>query len=217
MNYSFINWNHGYTPTVQNKIQIKVFNASILSAGTIKKSDIIQNIGLITEFDLIGKAATGLGVSKTTISRYINTISSLESPLLDLDVFIIVRLRCTNRPLTNKTVTYFDTNLFSQIKDFDLYSLPIGKLIALNSNKDPVNYFGVFTNAAVRRAAALKLDNKTEYKYISRYINVERTVEVTSNKVKVYFVMNPFLKENISVSRKPESFRNTKAIILVDT
>ena len=29
--------------------------------------------------------------------------------------------------------------------------------------------------------------------------------------------MNPFLKENISVSRKPESFRNTKAIILVDT
>ena len=78
-------------------------------------------------------------------------------------------------------------------------------------------------------AAALKLDNKTEYKYISRYINLVtcrlskaakqsiRTVEVTSNKVKVYFVMNPFLKENISVSRKPESFRNTKAIILVDT
>ena len=210
MNYSFINWNNGYTPTVQNKIQIKVFNASILSAGTIKNSDIIQNIGLVTEFDSIGNAAIGLGVSKTTISRYINTISSLESPLLDLDVFIID----PNRPLTNKTVTFFDTNLFSQIKDFDFYSLPIAKLIALNSNKDPVNYFGVFTNAA---EAALKLDNKTEYKYISRYINLERTVEVTSNKVKVYFVMNPFLKENISVSRKPESFRNTKAIILVYT
>lgn len=141
----------------------------------------------------MGNAATGLGLSKTTISRYINTINSLESPLLDLDVFIID----PNRPLTNKTVTYFDTNLFSQIKDFDLYSLPIGKLIALNSNKDPVNYFGVFTNAN-----ALKLDNKTEYKYISRYINLERTVEVTSNKVKVYFVMNPFFKENISLRRR---------------
>ena len=164
--------------------------------STINKSYIIQNIGLITEFYSIGNAATWLGVSKTTISRYINTISSLESPLLDLDVFIID----PNRPLTNKTVIFFfDTNLFSQIKDFDLYSLrphpgarlgpgAIGKLIALNSNKDPVNYFGVFTNAA---EAALKLDNKTEYKYISRYINLERTVEVTSNKVKVYFVMNP--------------------------
>ena len=146
MNYSFINWNHGYTPTVQNKIQIKVFNASILSAGTIKKSDIIQNIGLITEFDLIGKAATGLGVSKTTISRYINTISSLESPFLDLDVFIID----PNRPLTNKTVTFFDTNLFSQIKDFDFYSLPIAKLIALNSNKDPVKYFGKGSCSKIR-------------------------------------------------------------------
>ena len=147
MNYSFINWNHGYTPTVQNKIQIKVFNDSILSAGTIKKSDIIQNIGLITEFDLIGKAATGLGVSKTTISRYINTISSLESPLLDLDVFIID----PNRPLTNKTVIFFfDTNLFSQIKDFDLYSLPIAKLIALNSNKDPVKYFGKGSCSKIR-------------------------------------------------------------------
>lgn len=210
VNYSFINWNNGYTPTVQNKIQIKVFNASILSAGTIKNSDIIQNIGLVTEFDSIGNAAIGLGVSKTTISRYINTISSLESPLLDLDVLIID----PNRPLTNKTVSYFDTNLLYQIKDFDLYSLPIGKLIALNSNKDPVNYFGVFTNAA---EAALKLDNKTEYKYISRYINLERTVEVTSNKVKVYFVMNPIYKENISLRRRPESPRNTKAIILVDT
>ena len=60
VNYSFINWNNGYTPTVQNKIQIKVFNASILSAGTIKNSDIIQNIGLVTEFDSIGNAAIGL-------------------------------------------------------------------------------------------------------------------------------------------------------------
>ena len=121
--------------------------------STINKSYIIQNIGLITEFYSIGNAATWLGVSKTTISRYINTISSLESPLLDLDVFIIVRLRerkRTNRPLTNKTVTYFDTNLFSQIKDFDLYSLPIGKLIALNSNKDPVKYFGKGSCSKIR-------------------------------------------------------------------
>ena len=115
--------------------------------STINKSYIIQNIGLITEFYSIGNAATWLGVSKTTISRYINTISSLESSLLDLDVFIID----PNRPLTNKTVIFFfDTNLFSQIKDFDLYSLPIAKLIALNSNKDPVKYFGKGSCSKIR-------------------------------------------------------------------
>ena len=115
--------------------------------STINKSYIIQNIGLITEFYSIGNAATWLGVSKTTISRYINTISYLESPLLDLDVFIID----PNRPLTNKTVIFFfDTNLFSQIKDFDLYSLPIAKLIALNSNKDPVKYFGKGSCSKIR-------------------------------------------------------------------
>ena len=114
--------------------------------STINKSYIIQNIGLITEFYSIGNAATWLGVSKTTISRYINTISSLESPFLDLDVFIID----PNRPLTNKTVTFFDTNLFSQIKDFDFYSLPIAKLIALNSNKDPVKYFGKGSCSKIR-------------------------------------------------------------------
>jgi len=60
--YSFINWNNYYTPTLHNSVNIKVFSASN---------------GLITEFDSIGNAAIGLGVSKTTVSRDINTISPL--------------------------------------------------------------------------------------------------------------------------------------------
>ena len=39
---------------------------------------------------------------KLLYNRYINTISSLESTLLDLDVFIID----PNRPLTNDTVKF---------------------------------------------------------------------------------------------------------------
>ena len=66
-----------------------------------------------------------------------------------------------------------------------------GKLIALNSNKDPVHYYGTYNSPA---NAALALDNKTEYKYINRYINLERPVEVTTNKDLVYFVMNLLYK-----------------------
>lgn len=120
----------------------------------------------------------------------------------------------TSRPLTNKTVSFDDLISLPQITDFDLYSLPIDKLVALNSNKDPVNYYGIFKSPA---EAALTLDNKSEYKYISRYINLERTVEVTFNKDLVYFVMNPLYKNNISLRRTPDSPRNTKAIVLVDT
>ena len=94
------------------------------------------------------------------------------------------------------------TKFLPQITDFYLYSLPVGKIVALNSNKDPINYYGVFKNAA---EAALVLDNKREFKYISRYINLERTVEVTSKKDLVYFFMNPVYKQNISLRRIPES------------
>lgn len=199
--YSFINWNPAHIPSIRNNIKLKVFNAS---NGTISRSNIINNIGLITEFDSIGSAAIALsfGVFQK-LSRYINTISSLESPLLEFDVFIID----PNRPLTNKAVSFAEgetktTKFLPEITDFDLYSLPMGKLVALNSNKDPIAYYGVFKNAA---EAALVLDNKTEFKYISRYINLERTVEVTSKKDLVYFVMNPMYKQNISLRRTPES------------
>ena len=94
----------------------------------------------------------------------------------------------------------------------------MGKLVALNSAKDPINYYGVFKNPA---EAALILDNKSEYKYISRYINLERMVEVTSNKDLVYFVMNPDWKSDLagriaarSSERKKSSI--SKSIVLVD-
>lgn len=170
----------------------------------------MNQIGMIIEFDSIANAAIGLGVSKTTIGRYINTISPLASPLLDLDVFIVD----SSRPLTNNMVNFKDTTVLSPITDFDLYSLPMGKLIALNSYKYPVHFYGTYNSPA---DAALALDNKTEYKYISRYINLERPVEVTTNKDLVYFVMNPLYKNNSSLRRTPIVPRNTKAIVLVDT
>ena len=55
---------------------------------------------------------------------------------------------------------------------------------------DKVILFDIFDNPV---KAALKLDNKKDNRYISRYINKERLVEVGVNSTPVYFVMHPSL------------------------
>ena len=151
--------------------------------NTISSEDIENNVGLICEKDSLISLTLMLGLSKTTIRRYLNTISSVYSPKLQMDVFIVN----INRPLTNDKVN-FDMPKFGDILDFDCNSLPIGKLVALFKNKDPNNYYGVYDSAT---QAALILDGRTDARYISRYINKERLVRVTANNDLVYFVMNP--------------------------
>lgn len=72
--------------------------------------------------------------------------------------------------------------------------------------------FAKYYNAA---EAANLLDNKLEYKYISRYINKEKLVKAGGKLL--YFVMHPNYKNNLSLRRKPTTPRNTKPIYLVDT
>ena len=79
----------------------------------------MNQIGMIIEFYSLASVAIGLGVSNTTIGRFINTISPLASPLLELDVFIVD----SSRPLTNNVVNFKDTTVLSPITDFDLYYL----------------------------------------------------------------------------------------------
>jgi hypothetical protein len=64
--------------------------------------------------------------------------------------------------------------------------LDIGLLYAYHSDK--VTLFGVFETPG---QAALNLDNKKDCKYINRYINKERLVEVGDDCIPVYFVMHP--------------------------
>ncbi len=205
--YGFINWSPYYNPLTKGSMVLKVFNAD---KGPITKLQIKNNTGLIIEFDSIGNRAVGLGLSKTTVSRYINTTTPVISPLLEMEVFLIE----ASRPFTNSPIKFTNYSSIPSITDFDLYSLAMGELLALNINKDPINYYGSYLNAA---EAAKKLDQKSEYKYISRDINLEHPVEVSPKKDLVSVVKNPFYKANLSLRRTPASSHNTKAIVLVDT
>jgi hypothetical protein len=64
--------------------------------------------------------------------------------------------------------------------------------------------------------AAFILENKKDSRYISRYINLERTVTVGPNKFPV-FILNPSYKENSSLRKAPISAHNLKVIVMVDT
>ena len=85
--------------------------------------------------------------------------------------------------------------------------------------------FGLFDTPG---EAALKLDNKKDCKYINRYINKERLVEVGANCTPVYFVMHPiWYKDNTACCARQGGARNksrgivqnsslNRSIVLVD-
>ena len=78
-----------------------------------------------------------------------------------------------------KSFTINDT----PITDVDLFSLPDG-IIALLSDKR--TKFNVYTSAS---HAAYSIDGKVEFKYIERYINVNKLVK--TNAGSFYFVKRP--------------------------
>jgi len=149
----------------------------------------------------------GLDISITTLNRYLNMSSLVESPKLEIEVYLVR----PDKPITGKPVEFIDmTENIPNISNIDLYSLPKKGLIALEKNKNKV--FGHYHNAA---EAAKLLDNKTEYKYINRYINKERLV--LAGGYLLYFVMHPDYFSDLAKRRRPLTPRNTKKIILIDT
>ena len=79
-------------------------------------------------------------------------------------------------------------------------------------------FFGVYNNPS---QAAKTLDGKSESKYISRYINLERPVLVGPDKEPVYFVMNPDWKTDLKgrVGARPSKRKISsisRSIVLVD-
>lgn len=123
-----------------------------------------------------------------------------------------VKIVETNDTLKTRDVKFYSTSKLPVISGVDLNTIEPGKIIALL--KDKVTVLGIYNSPG---EAAAVLDHKTDNRYISRYINLERLVTVGPNKNEVYFVMNPQYKGNISLRKAPKSPHNFKPIVLVDT
>lgn len=142
-----------------------------------------DNPEFLMKFSSKNRAAVSLGIPKTTLDRYINLKNfTIYSPVLEMDVYLID----PSKPLSEYSPSYTTTDGVMVITGVDLYALAKGKLFALLLDKKSL--FGVYDNPS---QAAMSLDGKSDSRYISRYINLERPVAVGEDKTPVYFVMNP--------------------------
>ena len=145
---------------------------------------------LIMEYSSKNSVAFALGIPKITFERHINLKNhSVYSSVLERDVFLIDSLK----PLSENSPIYFNTEDIMLITGIDLYKLEQGKLFALLLDKKTI--FEIYDNPS---KAAQILDDKSESRYISKYINLERLVLVGPDKEPVYFVMNPEWKVNLN-------------------
>ena len=138
---------------------------------------------VLMKFSSKNRAAISLGIPKTTLDRYINLKNfTVYSPVLEMDVYLID----PSKSLSEDSPSYTTTDGVMTISEVDLYALEKGKLFALLLDKKSL--FGIYNNPS---QAAKSLDDKSDSRYISRYINLERPVVVGQDKTPVYFVMNP--------------------------
>jgi hypothetical protein len=172
-----------------------------------------DNTQFLMKFSSKNRAAVSLGIPKTTLERYINlTNFTIYSPVLEMDVYLID----PSKPLSEDSPSYTTTDGVMTITDVDLYALAKGKLFALLLDKKSI--FGVYENPS---QAAKILDGKSDSRYISRYINLERPVAVGQDKTPVYFVMNPSWKSDIigRIAARPSERKISslsRSIVLVD-
>jgi hypothetical protein len=135
------------------------------------------------KFSSKNRAAISLGIPKTTLDRYINLKNfTIYSPVIDMDIYLID----PSKPLSEDSPSHTTTDRVMAITEVDLYALAKGKLFALLFDKKSL--FGIYDNPT---QAAKILDGKSDSRYISRYINLERPVAVGQDKTSVFFVMNP--------------------------
>jgi hypothetical protein len=166
------------------------------------------------EYSSKNRAAISLGIPKTTFDRYVNLENhAVYSPILEMYVFLID----PSKPFYQDSPNYSQTeSLTSIVTSVDLYKLEKGKLFALLLDKKSI--FGTYNSPS---QAAKSLDGKSDSKYISRYINLERPVSVGPGQEPVYFVMNPVWKRDSKgriESRPSERKRSSKSksITLLD-
>ena len=172
-----------------------------------------DNTEFLMKFSSKNRAAVSLGIPKTTLDRYINLKNfTIYSPVLEMDVYLID----PSKPLSEDSPSYTTTDGVMAITGVDIYALAKGKLFALLLDKKSL--FGVYDNPS---KAAKSLDGKSDSRYISRYINLERPVVVGQDKTPVYFVMNPDWKSDVvgRIAARPsgrKKSRLSRSIVLVD-
>ena len=172
-----------------------------------------ENTQFSMKFSSKNRAAVSLGIPKTTLERYINLKNfTIYSPVLEMYVYLID----PSKPLSEDSPSYTTTDGVMVITDVDLDALAKGKLFALLLDKKSL--FGVYENPS---QAAKILDGKSDSRYISRYINLERPVSVGQDKTPVYFVMNPSWKSDIigRIAARPSERKKSsisRSIVLVD-
>nr|YP_009072388.1 truncated GIY-YIG endonuclease [Sclerotinia borealis]AHX83030.1 truncated GIY-YIG endonuclease [Sclerotinia borealis] len=172
-----------------------------------------DNAEFSMKFSSKNRAAVSLGIPKTTLDRYINLkIFTIYSPVLEMDVYLID----PSKPLSEDSPSYTTTDGVMTITGVDLYALAKGKLFALSLDKKSL--FGIYDNPS---KAAMSLDGRSDSRYISRYINLERPVAVGEDKTPVYFIMNPDWKTDIigRIAARPGERKKSgrsRSIVLVD-
>jgi len=163
-------------------------------------------------FESINEAVKILGIPNTSLRRYTNLINySIFSPKLKINLFIID----PSKPFSKDKPQYSNTKNLQDILNIDILNLKKGILYAYNKDKKTI--LDTFYSPG---DAAQKLDGKKDSKYISRYINKERLIIIWTNKIPVYFVMNPVLFLNkidhAKVKGKIQKSSINKAIVLKD-
>lgn len=187
-------------------------SAYLMNDGS-KPIEVRAGDNTLMKFSSKNRAALSLGIPKTTLDRYINLKNfPIYSPVLEMDIYLID----PSKPLSEESPSYTTTDAVADITGVDLHDLVKGKLFALLLDKKSL--FGVYDNPS---QAAKSLDGKSDSRYISRYINLERPVVVGQDKTPVYFVMNPDWKSDIigRIAARPSERKKSsrsRSIVLVD-
>jgi hypothetical protein len=135
---------------------------------------IVHNAGtneVLAKDNKYRRLASYLGITRynTMIERLNNSKVHTYSPTFDLDVtFLQIGMKYSDQALKGFTINE------TPITDVDLFSLP-DEIIALQSDK--CTKFNIYTSAS---HAAYSIDGKVEFKYIERYINVNKLVETNA-------------------------------------
>jgi len=180
--YPFLNFNVEAYFLLKNNVKYTVYTK--------------DNLILVESFNLLA-LCLNLGISRTSLLRYINTNKYFYVKNFDLYI------KVTKEDLKNKLLEFkYKENLrkYPKISGINLNELPCG-LIKLDRDKKTI--LGKFTTI---KEAALLLDNKKEVKYISRYINKEKLIK--TGNIYCYFVKNP----NKRIKLNP----NKRGVILFD-
>jgi len=172
--FQFMNWKPGYVEGFSKGVPVTVTS---------------EDTGEVYTFTSILQTANFLRVSPSTIRRYLNVINSpVLSPILGYRYVVD-----QDRPIKDHIEYQSDANCSDPIKGIDIDSLEPGKLYAYRVDK--VTLFGTYKTPG---EAAKVLDNKSENKYIRRYINLDSIVLVGPDQTPVYFVMNPTYKDDMT-------------------